>query len=607
MAEPTPTPQPTPSGETSKARRSKEKMFSPKDKANIRWFWERYLREKLPWLILVFFMVVAQGAVYQQFLRLTESGLRVIFESGSAQDLVMVCLAVFGVFAFRGVMSYVVPRLSTWIAADAVAKLRQDLIDHLMELDLAYFEKTPPATLIQKLVTQVESIGKFVGQTSVKAGRDVATVVIVSIYLAWQQPILFFGAAVVVPLIIIAMQFVSRKVKRVQAETETAMRDYLATIDETMSGMRTVKIAGQESVEQERLLVSTKRLRRLTIRRNMAQAVILPCIDFAAAFAYMLVIGGGGYMVLSASFEVDGAGIIAFLIGLVLIFDPGRRIAQFTVSLQAALVQLARVRELYEERPTIVDAPDATESFDKGGDLVFDQVTFGYEADRPLFQDLSLTFGGGKVTAIVGPTGSGKTTVLSLLGRLYDPSAGSVRIGGTPVDQIRIEALRGAFSVVAQDIVIFNSSITENIRYVKPTASDAEVLAAAEAAELSEIIAERGDLPVGPKGSQLSGGQKQRIAIARAFLRDAPIILLDEATSALDQKTEDRVKRALGRLAKGKTTIMVAHRLSSVIDADQIYVLESGALVEQGTHDTLLSEGGLYAQLFESQKQSYSK
>lgn len=582
-------------------------MFSPQDKANIRWFWTGYLREKLPWLILVFLMVIAQGAVYQQFLRLTESGLRVIFESGSVRDLVMVCLAVFGVFVFRGVMSYVVPRMSTWIAADAVAKLRQDLIEHLMELDLAFFEKTPSANLIQKLVGQVESVGRFVGQTSVKAGRDLATVVIVSAYLAWQQPLLFFSAALVLPVIISAMQFVSRKVKIVQAETETAMQEYLATIDETMSGMRTVKIAGQEGVEQDRLLRSTKRLRRLTIRRNMAQAVILPCIDFAAAFAYVLVIGGGGYMALSANFDVDGAGIIAFLIGLVLIFDPGRRIAQFTVSLQAALVQLARVRGLYEERPTIVDAPDAVGSFDTRGDLVFDKVTFGYEPDRPLFRDLSLTFGGGEVTAIVGPTGSGKTTVLSLLGRLYDPAEGSVQIGGLPVDQIRIESLRGAFSVVAQDIVIFNSSILENIRYVKPMASDAEVQAAADAAELTEIIAERGDLPVGPKGSQLSGGQKQRIAIARAFLRDAPIILLDEATSALDQKTEDRVKRALGRLAKGKTTIMVAHRLSSVIDADRIYVLESGAMVDQGTHEDLLAEGGLYAQLFESQKQSYSK
>ncbi|ABV95281.1 ATPase [Dinoroseobacter shibae DFL 12 = DSM 16493] len=583
----------------------REPMFTPEDKANIAWFWRGYLREKLPWLIVVFGMVIAQGFVYQQFLRLTESGLRVIFDSGTLRDLVVICAAVFGVFAFRGVMSYLIPRVSVWIAADAVAKLRRELIHHLMELDLAFFEHTPPAAMIQKLVGQVEGLGNFVGQTTVKAGRDIATVVIVSIYLAYQQPLLFASAAIVFPVIILTMQLVSRKVKLVQAQTENAMRDYISTIDETMSGMRTVKIAGQEEVEEDRLVKSTSRLRRLTIRRNAAQAVILPCIDFAAAFVYMLVIGGGGYMVISPAFDVDGAAIIAFLIGLVLIFDPGRRIAQFVVSLQGALVQLRLVRGLYDERAGIVDAPDAVSEFDTGADLTLDNVTFGYEPDRPLFRDLSLTFGGGQVTAIVGPTGSGKTTILSLLGRLYDPIGGTVRIGDIPVNKIRISDLRQAFSVVAQDIVIFNSSILDNIRYVNPDATDAEVRAAAEAAELADVIAERGDLPVGPKGAQLSGGQKQRIAIARAFLRDAPIILLDEATSALDQKTEDKVKRALGRLARGKTTIMVAHRLSSVIDADRIYVLETGALVEQGTHAELLAKNGLYAQLFDSQKQSY--
>lgn len=596
---------PPPSGKT--PRQKREPMFTPEDKANIAWFWAGYLKEKLPWLGLVFVMVIAQGLVYQQFLRLTESGLRVIFDSGSIRDLLVICAAVFGVFAFRGVMSYLVPRLSVWIAADAVAKLRRDLIQHVMELDLAFFERTPSAAMIQKLVGQVEALGNFVGQTTVKAGRDIATVVIVSAYLAWQQPLLFASAAIVFPVIIVAMQFVSRKVKLVQAQTENAMRDYITNIDETMSGMRTVKISGQEAVEQERLVASTKRLRRLTIRRNAAQAIILPCIDFAAAFVYMLVIGGGGYMVLSPDFDVDGAAIIAFLIGLILVFDPGRRIAQFMVSLQSSLVQLRLVRGLYDERPTIVDAPDAKSDFDTHGDLSFDKVTFGYNTERPLFSDLSLTFGGEKVTAIVGPTGSGKTTILSLLGRLYDPDGGEVRIGDDPVNKLRIADLRGSFSVVAQDIVIFNSSILENIRYVKPDATDAEVMAAADGAELSDLIAERGDAPVGPKGSQLSGGQKQRIAIARAFLRDAPIILLDEATSALDQKTEDRVKRALGRLSKGKTTIMVAHRLSSVIDADCIYVLESGALVEQGTHAELIAKAGLYAQLFESQKQSYGR
>ncbi|MBZ0123124.1 MAG: ATP-binding cassette domain-containing protein, partial [Roseovarius sp.] len=249
--------------------------------------------------------------------------------------------------------------------------------------------------------------------------------------------------------------------------------------------------------------------------------------------------------------------------------------------------------------------PDAVESFDTGGDIVLEDVRFAYDDDHPLFEGLGMTFRGGQVSAIVGATGSGKTTILSLLSRLYDVTGGRISIGGVPIDRLRVAALRGAFSVVAQDIVIFNASIWDNIRYVRPEATDEEVWAAAESAEIAALIRKRGDAPVGPKGAQLSGGQKQRIAIARAFLRDAPILLLDEATSALDQATEERIRVALDRLTRGKTTIVVAHRLSSVADADRIFVLEAGRLVEEGRHADLLDHGGLYAQLYRAQKKGY--
>jgi ATP-binding cassette subfamily B protein/subfamily B ATP-binding cassette protein MsbA len=592
---------------SAKTKPKKPPLFTAMDMMNVKWFWRDYLREKLPWLILVLAMIIAQGFVYQQFLSLTEDGLRVIFDSGSIRDLAMVCLAVFGVFTFRGVMSYTIPRLSAWISGDAVAKLRGDVLRHLMFLDLAYFDSTTPGDVIMRVVGQAGALGQFVGQTTVKAIRDTATVLILSIYLIYKQPILFLSAAVVLPFIILLLQVVSRRIKVIQKEAERAVNRYMNSIDETVSGMRTVKISGQEAMEEARLISETRDIRRLGIRLQAIGAVIQPFIDFAAAFVYVLVIGGGGYMVLSPNFDMDGAAIIAFLIGLIMIFDPGRRLAGFFVSLQANLVLLGYLRDILDREPTIFQAPDAIKDFDPTGDFVLDRVTFGYDPEQPLFRDFSLTFEGGKTTAIVGPTGSGKTTILSLLGRLYDPLEGEVLLDGTPLPKIDIPSLRNSFSVVAQDIVIFNSSILENIRYVRREATDAQVLAAAEAAELTGLITERGDRPVGPKGSQLSGGQKQRIAIARAFLRDAPIVLLDEATSALDQKTEDKVKRALGRLSANKTTIILAHRLSSVTDADCIHVLESGLLAESGTHDALMAKGGLYASLYAAQKQGYGR
>lgn len=580
-------------------------LFTPRDKENIRWFWENYLKQKSPWLLLVLGMIMVQGLVYQQFLSLTEDGLRVIFDSGAISDLMRVCAIVFALFTVRGLMSYLVPRLSVWLASDAVLQMRRDLIDHLMTLDLAFYERTTPGDIILRLVNQAQDLSQFVGQATVNAVRDAATVVIISAYLIYKSPLLFLTAVIVLPVIIWMMHHVSQRIKTIQAKAENAMGAYMGGIEEMANGMRTVKISSQEPNERARLLEATRGIKDLSIRLQGAQALVMPSIDLVSAFVYVLVIGGGGYMALNPAYDMDGASIIAFLIGMALVFDPARLLAQFFARLQANLVLLDGVRSLHREAPTIVNAPDAKSDFNTGGDIAFEDVGFSYSPDVPLFDGLNMTFPGGKVSAIVGATGSGKTTILSLMSRLYNVETGKISIGGAPVNDLQIKALRRAFSVVAQDIVIFNNSIWENIRYVRPDATEEEIWEAAEAAEIADLIRMRGDAPLGPKGSQLSGGQKQRIAIARAFLRSAPILLLDEATSALDQKTEDRVKRAFERLSKGKTTLIVAHRLSAITHADWIYVLDAGKVVEQGTHEDLVAEGGLYAGMYGAQKQGY--
>lgn len=596
----------SPSSKSPKEPKEKRPMFNEQDRDNIKWFWNTYLKSKAPWLLVVLGMITIQGLVYQQFLALTEDGLRVIFDSGAMSDLLRVCAVVFGLFTTRAIISYLIPRLSVRLASDAVMKLRRDLIDYLMTLDLAFFERTQSGEIILRLVNQAQGLSQFVGQTTVNAVRDAATVIIVSGYLIYKSPVLFLSAAIVLPAVLLLLQHVSSKIKDIQATAENALGGYMTGIDEMSSGMRTVKIAGQEPMERDRLVTSTKNIRSLSIRLQAAQALVLPAIDMMAAVAYVLVIGGGGYMVLSGNFGLDGAGIIAYLLGLVLVFDPARSLASFFAKLQANLIILDGVRSLYREKPTIFDTVDAHTNFNTQGDITLSDVVFSYDPKQPLFDGLNMTFEGGKISAIVGATGSGKTTVLSLLTRLYDVKHGQVTIAGTPITDLKIKAWRSSFSVVAQDIVIFNSSLADNIRYVRPDATDAEVRAAAEAAEIAGLMDARGDTPLGPKGSQLSGGQKQRIAIARAFLRASPILLLDEATSALDQKTEDRVKRALNRLSEGKTTLIVAHRLSAITHADWIYVMDDGRVVEQGTHADLLNQQGLYAGMYGAQKKSYN-
>ncbi len=580
-------------------------LFSDQDRDNLSWFWHGYFKSKTPWLFAVLGMVMIQGLVYQQFISLTETGLRVIFEKGDIGGLIKVCFMVFGIFAMRALMSFLVPRVSIWLASDAVLRMRQDLIDHMMILDLSYFERTSSGDIILRLVNQAHDLSDFVGQTTVSAVRDVATVVIVSGYLIWKSPWLFLSTIIVMPFVPLMVRYVSNKIKHIQRSAENAMGAYMTGIEEMSNGMRTVKISNQEPVEKQRLFKATAEIKDLSIRLQSAQALMMPTVDILSALVFILIIGGGGYMALSEGFDMDGASVVAFMIGMALIFDPARRVAHFFVKLQASLVILDGVRSLFREVPSITNAPNAVDEFNAHGDIVFEGVDFQYTDKPPLFQDLSLTFESGKVSAIVGATGSGKTTILSLMARLYDVQGGQVSIGGTPVNQLRIPVLRQSFSVVAQDIVIFNSSIWENIRYVKPEATEDEIWAAATHVGIDGLIRERGDAPLGPKGAQLSGGQKQRVAIARAFLRSAPILLLDEATSALDQRTEDKVKAALNTLSEDKTTIIVAHRLSAVTHADVIYVLDEGRIVEQGTHAELMEMAGLYAGMYGAQRQSY--
>ncbi len=578
----------------------KSKLFSPQDKQNLSWFFKRYLKPYAWQLMFIFVLIVVQGVVYQQFLSLTEKGLRVIFEKGSVAELARICAITLAIFLFRALGSYLIPVNSAKIANRATFELRRDLTGHLVQVKQSYFDANPPGEVILRLVNQVQALGSFVSQATVNAMRDFITILVVSGYLIYKSAFMFAFALIVIPLIALAINLTSQRIKQIQSKSEAATGEYLTSIDEMATGMRTIKLSSQETSETNRLNGAAQTLRDLAIRLQRANAIMLPIIDLASAMFFILVIGIGGYIALQGAGNLDGAGIISFLLGLVILFDPAKNLGAFFVKIQSNLILLQSVRGVL-----FLDIEDRTDKIELDTStpvaMSFDRVDFAYADGTQVIHDVSLDIAAGKTTAIVGATGSGKSTILALIGRLYDRTSGQISVNGTPINELTLASLRNAINIVAQDIVIFNKSIYENIAYAKPDAPQEAILAAAEKAQILDLLTARGEAPVGPKGAHLSGGQKQRIAIARAFLKDTPILILDEATSALDPVTETLINDAFFTRNTTQTRIVVTHKLASITRADMIYVVDGGRVVERGTHDVLMAQAGLYYAMFTTQ------
>ncbi len=562
------------------------------------------MRARAKWLVVVLLLIIFQGFVYQQFLVLTESGLRVIFSSGTFNELIWVCLAILLIFSVRAFTSFIIPTITAKLSTAAIFELRHDLTQHILQLPQSYFDKTSSGDLILRLVNQVQQLSTFVGQITVKAMRDIATVVIVSSYLVYKNIYLFSIALIVIPLIALLMIAVVKRVRKMQALAETAIGKFISNIDEMKTGMRTTKMTGQESAEGKRISGSAQLIRKYTYKLMRTHALTPPVIDLSSAFVYILVVGGGGYMALSDQFDMDGASIIAFLIGLVIVFDPARNVAQFFTQLQSSLIILESVHSIFDVKTERLNSGQVYSKSDEPIAIKFENVNFNYNSNIRTLENISLEFKPGTKSAIVGSTGSGKTTILSLIGRLYDIESGKISFNGTDITTLSISSVRDQITIVSQDIVIFDKSLEDNIRYANPLASNEMVIEAAKKAEIHELLIERKESPVGPNGSQLSGGQKQRIALARAFLKSAPILLLDEATSALDAVTEASISKSLKQLSENTTTIVVAHKLSSIKDADIIFVLDQGRLVESGTHLELMENKNYYSSLVKTQNKS---
>ena len=530
-----------------------------------------------------------------------------IFTSeGSGRILFRLSLILLAAALVRVISAYSSGRIAEWVTARASLDIRRDLITRIMSLDLSYFDKAQSGAIVLCLNDLVKAVQSFFSISLLNAGKAATTILSILGYLAWMHFGLFLVVAITFPLAFFGIRSISNRLRRYMQSGLVAFANFLTNIETTIGGIRTIKLTNQSARAHQSLIDDAQEMAEIQIRISRYTTLIAPMVDLLAALAIMGGIILGGLAVINGWAGLTAGTLFTFVIGFALIFSPASRLSGFNAMLLTTLVALQAIYNMMQQHPKIVDREDAVGEFDAGGDIEIKGVHFAYgdTSDQALFTDLNLCFAGGKTSALVGQTGSGKTTIFSLIARLYEPESGEISIGGQEIRSIKASALRDAFSVVTQEAFLFDGTIEDNIRFVYPEASDAQVARAAQKAQLSDVIAEKAGTTVGPRGAQLSGGQKQRISIARAFLKEAPIILLDEATSALDQKTEEKITLALRELCENKTTIIIAHRLSTVTHADEIFVLEEGKVTEKGSHDHLMAREGLYAALYRAQQGS---
>src|SRR6266849_2548491 len=554
----------------------------------------------------------ALGLVWPQIVqRVLDLGLK---EPGLLDELVVVLIAVLLV---RAVVDGVRQFVMAWTGEKVIFDLRMAIVNHLQSMSLSFFNVRKTGDLMSHVTSDATLVHGIVTQTIIQVLGQVLTLVggITIIFLMnWRLALL---TLVVAPPIGIIGQYLGRRIRDISRAAQDAQGEAVGVLQEALAEVRVVQAFTREDYEAKRFHEKLLVMFQKSIDRSRIGAIMFPAIVFRGFASSIVVLWYGGHQV--ATGELTAGQLVAFLLYMGMVAGPVGGLASQWTGIQQAFGAADRIFALLDTEPDVRDLPGAEPIGPVRGEIEFDEVSFRYgaagagaqgagapgrvaEREAPLiFESLSTRFAEGKTTALVGPSGAGKTTLVNLVGRFYDPVGGRVCVDGRDIREVTLRSLREKIAVVPQEPILFGDTIRENIRYGRLDATPAEIEDAARAANATEFISRmpKGmETIVGERGVRLSVGQRQRIAIARAILRDARILLLDEATSSLDNESEFLVQQALDRLMRGRTTIVIAHRLSTVERADRILVLDRGRIVEEGTHPELLTKSGLYHRLY---------
>lgn len=495
----------------------------------------------------------------------------------------------------QGIFSVGHGYLAAWISQHLTADFRRHVFRHLQSLSLGFFAKRRTGELLSRLMNDIGVIQNIATDTPIDLAKQAVTLIGGIAFLLvtnWQLCVLIL---LLLPALVLVAKFFGRRLKRLS----TAIQDRTATlstiIEEVLSGIRVVKSFVRTSWEEARFAATLNAAVRIALKRAVVMAVFVPTITLLTFAAGAAVLWYGGRQVIQG--QVSPGDLFAFVLFAGILIGPFGAAARVFAQIKEAQGAMQRVFEILDTQPEVSDGPDAQDLPPVRGQMRLQHVSFQYDSRQVILHDVSLEANPGEVVALVGPTGAGKTTVINLLHRFYDPSGGAITVDGHDLRHVRLDSWYRQVALVPQETVLFGGTILDNIRYGREDATEADVLAASEAALADEFITRLPDgyqTVVGEKGVNLSGGQRQRIAIARAILKNPRVLLLDEATSALDTESERLVQQALDRLMAGRTTFVVAHRLTTVQKAHRIIVLDKGAVVESGTHAELIERRGLY-------------
>jgi subfamily B ATP-binding cassette protein MsbA len=552
-------------------------------------------------LVLALSCMLVAAAMTALLAWLMEPIINQIFVNKNAALLLPVAGGVFGAFVTRGIMTYLHKYMMAAIGQNVVSDLQKKLHYHLLHADLALFQRQPIGELITRLTNDIGIMRSVVSDSVTDVGKNLLTLIFLIGVMVYQQPKLTLYSFIAFPLMGFVISKLSRKLRQTARKTQTEWARVTSRLTETFQGIRQVKAYGMEQAEANSMGIFIDGIRRLTMKTVKFSGLSNPLGELLSGFAISVVIFYGGGQVIAG--HASPGEFFSFITAFTMAYEPMKRLANINANLQLGLASAERVFHLLDEAPTIMDAPDAKPLIVNRGEIQFQNVSFSY-GEKDALHDVSLTAKSGQKIALVGPSGAGKSTILNLIPRFYDVQSGAVLIDNQDVRHVTQSSVRAHLALVSQDIVIFDDSVAANIAYGTPAASAAEIEHAARHAAAHEFIMALPDgyqTRLGEQGTSLSGGQRQRIAIARAMLRNAPILLLDEATSALDNESEQLITAALAELQQGRTTLVIAHRLSTVRDADQIIVMNGGRVIAIGNHDGLMQSCDLYQRLYGSQ------